>query len=134
MTMTKDERATMDRLQTELAFRWPTEAEPMPVTRDWIETNKVALTLRDRSVTRARHAAIGYSANPYSGEIGDMWSDGLSHGPNHTGDGASQRMGVMYATRRDAAVAMRWAMCREFANKLRAVDVAICQITQESPS
>ena len=33
---------------------------------------------------------------------------------------------MLNATKREAVLAMRWAMCRDFARKLRAVDLVNC--------
>ena len=133
MAMNKAEKARMEQLERELAFRWPTAAEPQPMTRSEIEASRVEVTSNDRSVHKTRLVALGYCMNAYSGTVDKMWSDGHLHGRgNHTGDGASQHMGVMYRTPGEAALAMRWQMCRNFAAKLRTVDLLIQ--TQEQPA
>jgi hypothetical protein len=123
MAMTKAER--METLETELAFRWPTAPEPMPMTGAEINANLEDLVPRDRSVIGSRKAAKGWVHNAYTATVTPAWSSGYTHGRNHTGDGGTQGMGRIYRTEAEAALAMRWEMCRDFAKKLRAVDLLI---------
>ena len=126
MSMTKAEKARMAALETELAFRWPNEAEPRPMTKADIEAVMVVLELRDTSVQATRKGAQGWIMNAYNGRVEKAWSNGSSHGRgNWSGDGGSQGMGQIYPTRRDAALAMRWEMCRDMAKKLRTVDLLL---------
>ena len=124
MAMTKAERAEFEQIATEAALRWPTEAEPQPVTLEHIKAHLVQVTPRDQSIHKNKLVYQGWVMNAYSGVVEHAWSDGLYHGRgNWTGDSSSQSMGQLYATKREAIIAMRWAMCREMAKRLRAVDL-----------
>lgn len=127
MAMTKAEKARVEELETALALCWPPYPAPEPMTREEIEAAKIKLTPRDASVYRnGREAALGWFYNAYAGLVTQGWSDGMSHSVNNTtGDYGSQRMGQMYRTRAEAAMAMRIEMSREFAKKLAAVDRVI---------
>jgi len=125
MAMNKAEKARVEALETELAFRWPQEAEPLPMTRAEIQANTVEVTRKDQSVMRTRKVALGWVHNAYSQRVEPAWSDGNIHGLGHTGCYGSQTMGRIYRTRRDATLAMRWEMCRDFAKKLHQVDLAL---------
>lgn len=127
MAMTKAERAHLEVVETELAFRWPGAPEPSPMTRDEIVSGLVDVTPRDQSIGRGkRKVALGWVHNAYSMRVEPAWSNGINHGRgNHTGDGGSQGMGRLYRSKSEAALAMRWEMCREFARKLRSVDIII---------
>lgn len=124
MAMTKAEKARVEELETLGAFRWPTEVEPSPMTREEIEAAKVEVLPADRSYSsRHRRVALGWFQNSYNGRVEKGWSDGIGHGRgNWTGDHGAQQMGRMYRTEADALVAMRWEMCRDMAKKLRKVD------------
>lgn len=126
MAMNKAEAAALESLKVECALRWPTEVEPKPVDREWIERNKVTVNLRDQSTRKTRNVALGWRFNAYGNRVEPAWSEGSVHGlGNHTGDCGSQGMGVLYSTQREAYIAMRWAICRESAQKLRSIDAVI---------
>lgn len=124
MPMTKAEKARMEELETALALCWPSYPAPSPMTREQIEAAKIKLIPRDTSVYRTgREGAIGWFYNSYTGDVTQGWSDGMYHNTrNVTGDSASQRMGEMYRTKAEAAMAMRVEMSRQFAAKLAAID------------
>jgi len=125
MAMTKAERAQFEALQTELALRWPREAEPQPMTREDIKANLEELTLRDQSTIRkTRLGCKGWVFNAQSMRVDRAWSDGTYHGRgNWTGGSASQNCGRIYRTFDEAALAMRWEMCRSFAADLRRAEL-----------
>lgn len=128
MAMTKAEKARVEAIEQELAFRWPMHPEPAPVSRDEIEANLVEVVPRDRSVYKTRRVYLGWWFNAYGRRVEPAWSDGAIHGwGNHTGDGGSKGSGTIYRTKADAAIALRWAMCREFAKALYAVDKIIAE-------
>lgn len=131
MAMNKAEQALVESLRVEAAFRWPTAAEPKPMTRDEIQAAFVDLP-PSKSVKRhyLQRAALGWSFNAYSASVDATWSTGSMHGSGHEDNGsATQGMARLYRTQVDACVAMRWAMCREFAKKLRSVDAQIECVT-----
>jgi len=119
--MTKAERAYIEGLETKLAFSWPKEAEPTPLSVEEIKAMATEVKPKDQSAGfRSRKITLGWFVNAYSVSVTQGWSDGVYHSQhNTTGDMASQRPGIMYATKREAALAMRWEMCRDFATKLR---------------
>ena len=126
MAMNKAEAAALEALKVECAFHWPTEVEPKPVDREWIEQNKVTVKPRDQSIYKTRMVALGWWFNTSSRRVEPAWSEGHTHGRGcHTGDFGTQGMGVLYRTEREAYIAMRWAVCREFAQTLRSIDVAV---------
>lgn len=130
MAMNKAERAALEAALTETALRWPTEAEPQPMTREDIKAALVEVQCKDQSCYKTRKIAKGWFFNSYSAEVGPAWSDGMSHGlRNWTGDNASQRMGEIYRTKREALLALRWTKCREIAKQLRAIDLRMAEDT-----
>ena len=135
MAMNKAERARVEELEREAAFRWPTAPEPQPMTLEEIKAAFVEIAPRDQSVRYRQAAALGWVHNAYSQTVEPAWSTGVSHGRgNHTGDGGSQGRGRIYRTRAEAALAMRWEMCRAFAAQLRAVDLLIAESSASSPN
>lgn len=124
MAMTKAEKARVEELETALALCWPSYPMPAPMTREQIEAAKVTVTPKDSPMTRHRaQIAIGWFYSSYNGDLSQGWSDGMYHSRhNITGDSATQNMGQMYRTRREAAMALRIEMSRNFAKKLAAVD------------
>lgn len=124
MAMTKSEKARVEELETALAMHWPAYPMPAPMTRQEIEAELQPLTPRDQSVTRgSRVAALGWFYNKHTGLVSQGWSSGHLHNThNITGDSASQGCGRMFRTHREAAMALRLEMSRDFAAKLAAVD------------
>lgn len=109
MAMNKSEQAAVEALREEMAFRWPTAAEPA------------------RSVappTAGAAESEGWDFNEHTGLVSRYWSRTSTHGRFYDGKktSASQNARSLYSTEADALLAMRWAMCRNFAAKLRAVD------------
>lgn len=111
MAMNKAEQLAFSLLKTELAFRWPTEAEP------------------DRTVLPPSGGGkvTGWNFNAHTGEVEEYWTCAVSHGRFYQGKEMTGSQGgrSLYATRREALVAMRWEMCWQMAGKLRAVDAMI---------
>ena len=109
MAMNKAEQAAFEALERDLAFRWPTvaEPEPMPVPAG------------------ADGYVDGWVFNSYSAAVERRWSTAVVNG-GFVGDKrsshASQRGVRLYRTEADAYIAMRWQMCREMAAKLHNVD------------
>lgn len=132
MAMNKAEKARMAELESALAAatidKLPYD-EPKPMTREEIEASLVEVTPRDTSVYKTRRVALGYGFNEYArGRVYRMWSSGHSHGcGNHTGDSASQNMGKMYRTQREAAIALRLALTRRCGDILANADRLIEQ-------
>lgn len=127
MPMTKAEKARLEELEVALALCWPAYAEPSPMTRGEIEAAKVEVKPNDSPMNRHRtRIALGWFHNAYNSDLTQGWSDGMYHSRHSTtGDHASQHMGRMYRTKREAAMAMRLEMSRDFARKLAAVDRVI---------
>jgi len=105
--MNKPEKAMVEQLRTEAAFRWPTEAEPVP-----------------KPVPAYPDKMEGWDFNMYTSQVEREWSEGSRHGRFWDGKrmGGAQGGKRLYRTERDALVALRWALCRKMANDLRAVD------------
>jgi len=100
MAMTKAERAEMGKLREELAFRWPTEPEPV------------------RTLRATTGYVEGWDYNVYARSVTATWSHSSCHGPlSDEGHrlGGTQGARSLYATRTEAMVALRWALCRDFA-------------------
>lgn len=119
MAMTKAEKARVEELETLLAFRWPTEAEPQRTVRAESSSDQVE----------------GWDFNAYNGSVDRKWTTTVSHGAFYNGKptGASQSGIALYATEDDALVALRWKMCREMAAKLRNVDQRL-ELARQHPA
>lgn len=102
MAMNKAERAHVEALETRLAFAWPTEAEPR------------------RTVLEGD----GWDYNAYRADVSKAWTEAHRHGYYYQGKrmGASRERRPLYATFEEARLALRWAMCREYAAALAEVD------------
>lgn len=124
--MNKKEQAAFDALQKErdmaYAFAWPSQAEPKPYTREDIEV-----------LQGGKWAALvkGWWMNPYSATsrmghifdcLGEGCTSGHSHSTSHTHKTTTQGMGVFYATKEDAILALRWEVCRTFENSLMLIN------------
>lgn len=112
MAMTKAEKAYMENLERDLSFRWPTVPEPerMPLPSNGADV------------------VDGWDFNTHTGFVEQCWSTSINHGSWYNGERMKhgRRDGQrLYATRADALIALRWALCREFARKLRDVDVRL---------
>lgn len=117
MAMTKAEKAKLEELETALALCWPGYPEPKPMTRDEIAA---APKVPIKSVF-TRNAVAGFFINSHSLEISEGFSDGMSHS-RRGGQSWSQNMGQMYRSKREAAMALRYAISRDSAKRLAAVD------------
>lgn len=123
MAMNKAERAKLEELKTALAFRWPTEAEPTPLTFDEIKDNAKQVSGSWMKVV------TGWDYNSYNQRVFPAWSSTISHGEGDpSSDRGSQQPGRIFVTEEDAYVALRWDMCRDFAKRLRAVDVRLEEV------
>jgi hypothetical protein len=137
MAMTKAERARMAELEAALAaatVSLPQYDPPEPMTRDEIEAAKVAVNpKRGGHYERSRMVALGWGFNDHisfgsAGRVYPMWSDGFAHGrDNHTGDGGSQGMGMMFRTKREAAIALRLSLAKQFGTHLANIDRMIAE-------
>lgn len=110
MAMNKVEKAYLTSLETELGLGWPREAEP-------------ARTVRPED-TRRPEGAEGYDFNEYTFKVDRFWTTQTSHGRFYEGKrtSGSREARAIYATEREALVAMRWAVCRKMAAELRRID------------
>lgn len=107
MSMTKAEKAAVEGMKRDLAFRWPMAPEPQPMPVPALgQTNE------------------GWIFNEANTHVERAWSEASRHGRYFSGDrmSASQRGIPLYRSEADAYTALRWAMCRTFAGKLRNVD------------
>lgn len=114
MVMNKAEKEALESARIEAALRWPTEANPQPLTMklgDIGEIDGWTFNAHVRFVERA------WRGQNYSGYYR---SDG-------TKSDGSRTFRVIYPTKRDAILAMRWALCREYAKLLRGCDIALEQ-------
>lgn len=126
MVMNKSEKKAMEDALTCAALRWPTEAEPEPMTIAEIERCLIVLPLKGGETSSRmmqREGALGWSMNSYTGYVEPAWANRLYHGRGHYASAtASQGIGRMYSTKREAILAMRWEVCREVAKRLRDID------------
>lgn len=107
MAMNKAEKAAFEALECELAFRWPTVAEPEPL-----------------NAPKNNEQTEGWGFNTHTMAIDRRWSTSVSNGRFYEGRRSSGTQGGirLYRTEADAYIAMRWQMCREMAAKLHNVD------------
>jgi hypothetical protein len=109
MALTKAEKIERERLLTELSFRWPTEPDPVSM---------VVPTYPD--------SVEGWRYNFYSCSVDRVWVAEGRYG--YIGKAGTRSLSAhresvrAYATEREAWIALRWAMCREYAGYLRALD------------
>ena len=127
MAMTKAEKAHFEEMQTALSMHWPRYRSPEPMTREEIQESLVDIPRRDRSVPSygdKRRAAIGWFYNAYLGTVTRGWSDGyIINRDSQYGDGGSRTdKEPIFKTHKEAAMALRLDMTREFAKKLAAID------------
>jgi hypothetical protein len=111
----------VERLETELGLCWPREAEPVRTVRPAGVDN----------YNGAPREVEGYDFNVHTCHVDRMWSTQTSHGRFYDGKRTSGTQGTrsLFATEREAAVAMRWAICREMAAKLHRVDEFIAGLS-----
>jgi hypothetical protein len=116
MTMTKAERAEMEALRTKLALRWsgmtPPERMPLP----------------------AKGYVNGWDFNASSNRVLARWTERQCHGfgdEHRTDDGTrgsisgSQNGRRLYATKREALIALRLAQEAHCATVLRRIDAML---------
>lgn len=112
--MTKKEQAAFqqakDMAEQAIALGWPTEPEPKPLNLAGLLTTGPLF--------------IGWWFNSYGDEpkIGEGCSDGVFHSKSSTQKTDSQGCGKFYATKSEAALALRWELCRKYAKTLAWVD------------
>lgn len=127
--MTKSEKAEMERLRRDLerakALKWPDAPEPRPMERGEIEQRLADETDLLRVPGRyGGHALRVVFINDYTGTMCDGLVDRVHHKTHSTdpSDGGwSQSQGRPYRSRQEAALALRWALCRKFADQLIAL-------------
>jgi len=119
MAMNKAEKAAMEALEREIAFRWPTMPEPkrmvIPEPMGKVEV------------------VDGYDYNLHTRTVRKCWTGSVRHGEWYDGrrsSHASQNGKALYATEADALIALRWAICREVAGTLHGVDRLIAMAGQ----
>lgn len=131
MPMNKKEQAEMQRLRDDLALaramRWPDYPKPAAITLEQIKANLVDGGIR---YGHAQKVARGWFYNAFSQSLSYGCSDGHFHDRN--GDTTStQQIGYMFATKADAARALRCDLTIEYATKLAAVDRIIAEAEAE---
>jgi len=126
MAMTKAERQELENALTEAAMaralRFPTDANPKPMTRD--EINQASTHDGRASWGGASKVARGWFYNAYAMRV----TYGCSNGINHSTEGnqtSTQSCGRMYRTKVEALRAMRHEKVREVASQLAAIDKQI---------
>lgn len=112
MAMTKKDLAEMERLQRELrivsALRWTEDVKP-----------DVPPPETSSGLTK------GWLPNPYSMYVAKACSSGVSHSIGRDDKTESQGARALYSTRLLALQALRYAVTREAAEKLAAINRAI---------
>lgn len=129
--MNKKELAEMQRLRDDLALsramRWPDYPKPASMSAEQIKANLVEGGTKHG---RPQLVARGWFYNAHNGYLSYGCSDGNYH--DRMGDVTStQTAGYMFATKVDAARAMRHDMTIAFAAKLAAVDRMIADAEAE---
>jgi membrane carboxypeptidase/penicillin-binding protein len=131
MAMNKAEKAKMEQLQQAVALHWPAYPRPEPMTAEQIRAALEDIPRRDLSVPAQGttvKAARGWFMNVYSSSITRGWTG--VHSQNRqaeTGDGGSRVNEPMWATRMEAAMALRIALSEKYAASLAAVDAVIAE-------
>lgn len=119
-TRTKRQKAPEPPAYLESALSWPTEPEPMPVDTAKELNGKPFGTLY-----------VGWWMNPYIATsaygsiascVGQGCCDTVHHSTHSTKVTSTQGIGKFYATKADALLACRWAVCRSFAKTLTQLD------------
>lgn len=118
MAMNKKEQAMVEELREELAFRWPTEAEP------------------ERMDIPVQGTIVGFDFNVHKQDVYKCQTGSRVHHKfdSVTGDRhgiGSQGGKALYRTQKDALLGLRWAMCRKAAADLRRIDEKIEQLNGE---
>lgn len=131
MAMNKKEQAAMNRLRDDLALsramRWPDYPKPAAMSVEQIKANLVDGGTKHG---RPQRVARGWFYNAHNGYLSYGCSDGYFH--DRVGDTtSSQTAGYMFATKAEAARAMRHDMTIAFAAKLAAVDRMIADAEAE---
>ncbi len=113
MAMTKKEKADFDaaikRANTLAALRWTEPVEKdVPIPEHFTDSTS------------------GWDFNTYSGTVRQMWSECVSHGDGLKRTGSASQNGLwLFSTKLLALRALRHAVEREAADKLRKIDDAI---------
>lgn len=123
MSMNKAERAEMEALRTKLALRWSglpePERLPLPEFGNYVN---------------------GWFFYTHGMRVFPAWTEENAHGEWHRTDDpldwsrrgyASQNSRAVYATKRDAYIALRLAVEQECAKRLRDIDRAIEAVSAE---
>lgn len=113
MAMNKKEQEAMVSLRTELALAWPREKEPARINMSHLTSSTLMTAWTFSSYSRVA-------------------TRGCTNGVHHNRDGTDKTKsqgagGPWYNTERDALLAIRWQVCRDFAKALREIDRAIEQ-------
>lgn len=93
---------------------WPTEPEPMPVNTEKELEGKPWGTLYVGWWMNEHLPSFGSIAV----NIGQGCASTIGHSTWRTDETNSQGTGRFYATKADAILALRWALCRKFAKTL----------------
>lgn len=110
MAMTKAEKALLDQFRERAALTLPPYERPKPARVDGGNYN---------------NPVPGWFCNVHSREITHGCSNGISHSRFRTDRTESQGHGVMYATKFDAAKALRWAVTEMVMSQIAAVDALV---------
>lgn len=110
-------REALEEARTRAALSWPTETEPTPVCIGNDASGEV---------TGDRSDADLWAFNRHTSRVSPTFlRRGFTH-PERPEDGykgwGSRFSGPLYATRAEALTALRWAVARDCAIRLRAVD------------
>ena len=117
----------MQSLRERAALSWPTEADPKPVPFRWGEYDRLTGVVEPGTYWDS-NAEIIHIRRKNDGD--PMWKGWLF---SRDGEGWTSivRRGPLYRCRRDALIAQRWRMCRDFAFRLAVLDVGIRRETLE---
>lgn len=120
--MNKKEQAEFDDAKQQatmaISLGWPTLPKPKPMNVDRSSGN----------------LTIGYFINVHTAITGRSWngeivtkgcSNGINHNPNDSTKTSTQGRGLMYETKAQALLALRWEVCEHAAKVLAAIDQAI---------
>lgn len=126
MAMNKGERTRMEELEAAVALHWPTGAEPKPMTVEDIKANLTHTVPKVVGGWRSgQKVCIGYYINSYNAKITRGCSNGIGHNRDGIDGTTTQNPGCMYRTEQEAALALRWQLCRSYARELAALDKVI---------
>lgn len=110
----KAARDELERLRLRAALSWPAEPEPEPL---FVANGDHTAPFANRTV----YTVIGFGVG--EPRIAEHYLNGSGY--VLVGSTSSRPGGFYYDTRRDAAIAVKWAICRLAARRLDALDTEI---------